>query len=103
VYHSFSFRDGKNNRLMGLRLSQLENKPEHRLKAMMKKHWGRIGNLESIIRNSKTFNIPLSPITENAIQDKIKYYQKELFKISDVWNWKYNDKYKGGLGRWARK
>jgi len=88
---------------MSLKLSQLENKPEHRLKAMMLKQWDRISRLESILNNSKTFNIPLSPVTENAVKDKIEHYQKELFKINDVWNWKYNDEYKGGLGRWAGK
>ena len=88
---------------MALRLSQLENKPEHRLKAMMRKYWSKITRLEAILNNSKTFDIPLPHVTESAVNDKIEYYRHELFKINDVWNWKYNNKYKGGLGRWAGK
>lgn len=87
---------------MALRLSQLENKPEHRLKAMIKKHWMRIRKLEDILINCRTFNIPISIITENAINDKIEYYRHELYKINEVWNVKYNDAYKGNYGVWAK-
>jgi hypothetical protein len=86
----------------GLTVSKLEDKKEHRLKAMMTKYISRIAKLESILKNAKTFNIPLSIITENAITDKIVFYRKELYKINDMWNVKYNDKYKGSLSNWSK-
>ena len=80
------------------KLSKLINKPEHRLKALMKKHWCKIIRLERIIQDSKDFNVPLSSVTICDTEDKKKHYYHELFKISDLWNFKFNDKYRGSLG-----
>lgn len=80
------------------KLSKLITKPEHRLKALIKKHWCKIIRLERIVHDSKDFNIPLSCVTISAIEDNKKHYHHELFKISDLWNFKFNDKYLGSLG-----
>jgi len=80
------------------RLSQLVDKTERRLKALMHKEMHKIRRLEIILINSKEFNVPLSPVTISDIEDKIEHYRKELFKISDLWNFKFNLKYRGSLG-----
>ena len=88
---------------MALRISQLETKPQHRLKAMEKKNRIRIAKLHSVLNNSKVFGIPLSFVSENAIREKVDYYWQELTKINAFWNYKFNEKYTGGLGNWAKE
>lgn len=88
---------------MGLRLSQLEDKSKGRLKSMKRKHHYRIDRLKSILREADSFGIPLSVVTENAVRDKIDYYRRELYKIANVYNYKYVHDYKGGLDKLADK
>jgi hypothetical protein len=82
---------------MELKLSHLENKSEKRLKALNKKYWGKIRRLESIVINARDFNIPLNNISVNAINDKITFYLKEIFKITNIRNVKFNPDFKGRL------
>ena len=79
-------------------LSKLIGKSDKRLMILASKQLGKVMRLETIIKDSKIFNVPLSPVTVSDIEDKIEHYHKEVFKMSDLWNFKYNDKYKGSLG-----
>ena len=79
------------------KLSKLIGKSEKRLKILMRKQLRKITRLDTILRDSKTFDVPLSVVTISDIEDKIKHYHTEAFKMSDLWNFKFNDKYRGSL------
>lgn len=79
------------------RLTQLINKPEHRLKAIMRKFLFNIRRLDTIKKEFHDFNIPMNVISENDIKDKIKHYYREYGKVNEFRNWKFNDKYMGDL------
>jgi len=84
---------------MPLRFSQLENMSVGRLKSLITKQYRRKSRLNSILQNAKDFNIPLSPITESAIQEKVSYYQDEQAKLWWFLQWKRG---KGGKPMWVK-
>lgn len=86
----------------GLRLSQLEDKPEHRLRAMSRKYYSKMNRVSLIVENADVFNVPLNPITRNVVKEKKEFYRTEIMKIWDVHNWKYNDRYTG-MSRWIER
>lgn len=69
---------------MALRYSQLKDKPKHRLKALMTKFDARIGELNTIVINSRKLGIPISEEAKAVIEQKILYYYSEHFKVSQV-------------------
>lgn len=79
------------------KLSKLIGKSEKRLKILARKQLCKVMRLETIIRDSRVFDVPLSPVTVSDIEDKIKHYHREAFKINDLWNFKFNNKYCGSL------
>ena len=79
------------------KLSKLIGKSDKRLMILARKQLRKVARLETIIMDSKIFNVPLSVVTISDIEDKIVHYNKEMFKMSDLWNFKYNDKYHGSL------
>jgi len=80
-------------------LSDLEGKSEKRLKFLEKKYMSRISRLSRFLMDVKDFEIPISIVTENYVRDLIKLHGKEVAKISEVWNVKHNDNYRGGYSR----
>ena len=69
---------------------------------MRKKAIYNVRRIDGIRQEMEAFGIPYGIVTENAIEEKRKYWFHEFFKLNDFWNWKFNNSYKGDLGRWAQ-
>ena len=85
------------------KLSKLIGKSDKRLMILARKQLRKVVRLETIIEDSKIFDVPLSVVTISDIEDKIAHYNKESFKMSDLWNFKYNNGYHGSLGHRSYK
>ena len=80
---------------MALKYSKIKDKSSRRLKSMIQKRYYCIRDLRNILSKSKMLGIEIPEVTINIVNDKIDYYQHEILQINELWNIKFNDKYKG--------
>ncbi len=69
-------------------LSNLEDKSNKKLMSMINKNNIRISRLEDIIKFSNDFDIELCEVQRNMINDKIKFYTEQVYKITYFMIWK---------------
>lgn len=72
-------------------ITNLEDKSEKRLDALITKYLSKIKNLKNIITYSNNFNIPLREVQMDIVKDKINFYIKQWYKIIYFKKWKYQD------------
>lgn len=82
---------------INIKLSWLEKHHEKKINKAMWKYFKKINKIKIIFLNAKEFGIPLSDISKNVALEKIAFYRKQIDKINNYLNWKYNESYKGEL------
>lgn len=82
---------------INIKLSWLEKHHEKKIEKVMWTYFKKINKIKTIFLTAREFNIPISDISKNVALEKIAFYRKQIDKIHDYLNWKYNDSYKGEL------